>query len=143
MKPQADMFPAAAKAPEAPDSIYTKTTGKHLIYEPSLRQPHVEHLVDRNKTASLETAIRAAGVSDKEKQFLLLAAQRHNGFNFDLIADYYAHAGPEMQALMEASGLVIVDLEQAIELGFVALSERIAAQYTEEVAGTQEAADAP
>jgi len=115
-----------------PESIYSKTTAKNLIYEPSLRKPNIEELVDRCKTKELENAIAASKVSDQEKAFLLTAAQRHNGFNYDLIADYYSHAGPEMQRLMEASGLVIVDFDKAVELGFVQLSEAICNQYSSE-----------
>jgi len=126
---QAQLFEIEKKEIE---SIYAKTTAKNLIYEPSQRKPHLEELVDRVKTASLENAIEASGATDKEKLFLRLAAQRHNGFNYDLISDYYSHASVEMQRLMEASGLVIVDFDKAIELGFVQLSEKICNQYSEE-----------
>lgn len=117
---------------EEPTSIYAKTTAKNLIYEPAERKPHLAEIVDRVKTQQLERQIQASSVSAEEKQFLLLAAQRHNGFIYDLIADYYSHAGAEMQQLMEASGLVIVDFDRAIELGFVQLSEKICQQYSEE-----------
>ena len=116
----------------APESIYTKTTAKNLIYEPAQRKPHLEELVERVKTHELEKRIEASGVSDKEKLFLKLAAQRHNGFNYDSIADYYSYATAEMQRLMEESGLVIVDFDKAIELGFVQLSESICNQYASE-----------
>jgi hypothetical protein len=128
---QATMFPDLEKKSET-ESIYAKTTAKNLIYDPSQQKPNLEELVERVKTHSLENAIESSGVSDKEKLFLRLAAQRHNGFNYDLIADYYSHTNPEMQRLMEASGLVIVDFDKAIELGFVKLSEKICNQYSEE-----------
>jgi len=128
---QASLFNDDARVEQA-ESIYTKTTAKNLIYEPSARKPHVEELVERVKTLELEARIERSGVSDKEKQFLKLAAQRHNGFNYDSIADYYSHATPEMQRLMEESGLVIVDFDKAIELGFVQLSESICNQYASE-----------
>lgn len=117
---------------EAEESIYTKTTAKNLIYEPSKQKPHIEKIVDRRKTLELESKIELSNVTEKEKSFLKLAAQRHNGFNYDLCADYYSHASKEMQTLMEESGLVIVDFNRAIELGFVQLSERISNQYTSE-----------
>lgn len=129
---QATMFPDLEKS--EPESIYAKTTAKNLIYEPSQRKPNLAELVDRCKTKQLELAISRSGITGDERLFLLLAAQRHNGFNYDLIADYYSHASPEMQKLMEASGLVIVDFDKAIELGFVQLSEKICQQYSEEQA---------
>jgi len=116
----------------AEESIYAKTTAKNLIYEPSQRKPHLAEIIDRCKTFQLESHIQASGLDEDEKQFLMLAAQRHNGFNYDLCADYYSHATKEMQILMEESGLVIVDFDKAIELGFVQLSEKICNQYAED-----------
>ncbi|EEP88958.1 transcriptional regulator, partial [Yersinia kristensenii ATCC 33638] len=37
------------------------------------------------------------------------AAERHTIFNFSKIADYYAHAPADIQALFEQSALVIID----------------------------------
>ncbi len=68
----------------------------------------------------------------EEKNFLMDAARRHNVFNYEKIADYYAHATHEMQQLMERSGLVIIDFEKAIQYGFVKLSEEIKTQYLTE-----------
>ena len=64
-------------------------------------------------------------MSDEEKQFLRFAASRHLEFNYSLIADYYAHATPEMQELMEQSALVILDIDDAIANGYIKLSENI------------------
>ena len=57
--------------------------------------------------------------------FLKYAAARHLAFNYSKIADYYAHQGKEMQALMEKSALVIIDLNDAIANGYVTLQNRI------------------
>ena len=65
----------------------------------------------------------------EEKMFLIDAARRHNVFNYEKIADYYAHSGKEMQHLMERSGLVIIDFEKAIQYGYVKLCEEIRKQY--------------
>ena len=46
-------------------------------------------------------------------------------FNYELIAEYYAHATKEMQILMEKSALVIIDINDAIANGYVKLSENI------------------
>ena len=64
--------------------------------------------------------------------FLIDAARRHNIFNYEKIADYYSHSSKEMQELMEDSGLVIIDFEKAIQLGYVKLCEDIKKQYLED-----------
>jgi hypothetical protein len=48
------------------------------------------------------------------------------------VADYYAHATPEMQRLMERSALVIIDFDAAIEGGFVRICKEIKTQFMEE-----------
>ena len=58
-------------------------------------------------------------------KFLSSAAERHTKFNFDQIAEFYAHADAEVQTLFEDSCLVIIDFSKAIELGFVKLTAAI------------------
>jgi hypothetical protein len=53
-------------------------------------------------------------------------------FNYSLIADYYAHATPEMQDLMEQSALVILDIDDAIANGYVKLSAKMQQLVEEE-----------
>ena len=112
---------------------YTTAAGSPL-YVPKERSPHVLELRDNSKAQSLLRAIDASSVTLEEKSFLAAAAQRHTVFNYELIADYYAHASPEMQRLMEDSALVIVDIEDAIEHGYVRLCESIRRLHLEEVA---------
>ena len=76
--------------------------------------------------------IEASSLSHDEKMFLLDAARRHTVFNYEKIADYYAHASKEMQHLMERSALVIIDFDKAIQYGYVKLCEEIRKQYLEE-----------
>ena len=71
-------------------------------------------------------------MSDDEKHFLKIAAGRHIVFNYEKIADYYAHSSKEMQHLMERSGLVIIDFDKAIEYGYVKVCDEIRNQYLEE-----------
>ena len=105
---------------------------KAPIYDPKNRQPNVFELVDTYKAQRLITEIKNSNVTDNEKVFLIEAAKRHNVFNYELCADYYAHASAEMQNLMERSALVIIDFEKAIQLGYVQLSDEIRSQYLEE-----------
>ncbi|HRB60856.1 MAG TPA: hypothetical protein PLP80_15240 [Niabella sp.] len=101
------------------------------IYEPKNQKPHIMELCDKSKTHRLLREIDNSSLSYEEKTFLMDAARRHNVFNYEKIADYYAHSGKEMQQLMERSGLVIIDFEKAIELGYVNLCEEISNQYLE------------
>lgn len=102
------------------------------VYEPSHVKPHLLSLCDPTKTKRLILDIDNSDLPDDEKEFLRRAAWRHTVFNYERIADYYAHATPLMQHFMEESALVIIDFNQAIELGFVRLCEDIREQYLEE-----------
>lgn len=114
------------------DNRYTREI-EAPIYEPSGDCPALSSMFDRQRTEALEEAIEAAeDVTDEEKHFLRVAAQRHTVLHFGRIADYYSHASPAMQALMEESALVIIDYDRAIELGFVQLAESIAEQVKDE-----------
>lgn len=117
------------------DNISPKYTAERgsPIYIPKDRRPSLVELLDSNKSNFLIRDIEASQVTMEEKRFLSAAAQRHLVFNYELIADYYAHATPPMQRLMEASALVIVDIDQAIELGYVKLCKTIHSLHMEEL----------
>jgi hypothetical protein len=103
------------------------------VYEPRGDMPAVDELFDDSKTCALVEQIDAAvDVPDEVRRFLQVAAQRHTVLHYNRIADYYAHADAAVQRLMEASALVIIDFERAIELGYVSLTRAIAAQYASE-----------
>lgn len=102
------------------------------IYEPKNQQPHILELFDKRKTQRLIREIEASSLEIQEKSFLIEAARRHTIFNYEKIADYYAHATKEMQNLMENSALVIIDFEKAIQLGYIKLCDEIKNQYLEE-----------
>jgi hypothetical protein len=89
----------------------------------------VSELVDRAWADELITEIDAAELPGEVASFLRQAAERHARFNFREIAEFYAHADAPIQKLMERSALVIIDFNQALELGYVRLSEEIAEQY--------------
>lgn len=96
------------------------------IYEPKNRKPKTDELYSLQQYSKLVQEIgKAKDVTDREREFLLFAASRHIVFNYSLIADYYAHASKTMQRLMEQSALVIVDVDSAIENGYVQLSQRM------------------
>ncbi len=106
---------------EESESQYTGKVNSP-IYEPSEEKPDINSLVDKDKTNALLKNILAAGISEEETDFLMAAAQRHIVFDYEKIADFYAHASAEVQKLMEESALIIVDFNKAIENGYVKLS---------------------
>lgn len=107
-------------ADELEDNPYTMATNVPQ-YEPTGAKPSLSQLYDADKTDDLIAEIEASGLSKEEKGFLLRAAGRHTVFNYGLIAEYYAHASPEMQELMEKSALVIIDVDNAIANGYATL----------------------
>lgn len=100
---------------------------KAPTYTPKGDRPPVDTLMDRTKADALAAEVRAAPLPPEVAAFLLAAAERHAVFNFERIAEFYCHAPPETQALMERSALVIIDFDDAVAGGFVRLSERLGA----------------
>jgi hypothetical protein len=106
------------------------------IYEPKGDKPPVNTLFDDSKSRELVAAIDAEqDLPADVAEFLRHAAQRHTVFHFARIAEFYAHAPPHLQSLMEDSALVIIDFQKAIEGGFVHMTERLG-----EIADFEEAA---
>lgn len=100
------------------------------VYEPTGLRPKPDELYDESATRAITEQIEAAvGLTEAERRFLMAAAQRHTVFHFGRIAEFYAHADEQVQTLMEESALVIIDMDRAIELGYVRLGERIAELY--------------
>jgi len=115
---------AQSDSKSSDEEIYT-TKISAPIYEPKGDCPPIEDLIDREKTRQLISEINEASLPDEISDFLKLAAERHTSFIFSKIAEYYCHATPEVQDLMERSGLVIIDFDKAIEYGFVHMTERL------------------
>lgn len=126
---QTNLFGSSQKGQE--EQKYS-TKIESPIYEPKNQKPHILELVDKSKTNRLIREIKQSNLDEEEKQFLIDAATRHCVFNYEKIADYYAHSSKEMQNLMEKSALVIIDFEKAIQLGYVKLCDEIRTQYLEE-----------
>lgn len=111
--------------------IETKYTSKISIpiYEPKNAKPNVFELLDDSKTKRIIQEIKNSSLPENEKQFLIESARRHTVFNYQKIADYYAHATKEMQQLMERQALVIIDFNKAYQYGYVKLAHDVANQY--------------
>lgn len=106
------------------DNPYTTATNIPQ-YEPTGAKPSLSQLYDAEKTDDLIAEIEASELTAEEKGFLMRAAGRHTVFNYGLIAEYYAHASPEMQELMEKSALVIIDVGNAIANGYATLAQTV------------------
>ena len=94
-------------------------------YLPANTKPALSELFSSQKYSELVRDIKNSSVTEEEKEFLVRAATRHLVFNYAKIADYYAHATPEMQKLMEQSALVIIDFDDAIANGYIKLNDKI------------------
>ena len=110
---------------DEPNDVYTSKI-EAPTYEPkSDTKPGLCELVDTSKMDELVAEIEATELDPDEKKMLKLAAMRHCVFDYGKIAEYYAHSSQPVQELMEKSALVIIDFDQAIELGYVQLSETL------------------
>lgn len=118
---------------EGEDDKYTKEVVAPT-YEPTGDKPNVNELVDLDKTNQLLSEIDASEISDDDKQILKLAAHRHNVFNYESVAEYYAHSSAIVQDLMEKSALVIIDYDKAVEYGFTKLSNEVTEAQKEDYA---------
>ena len=98
-------------------------------YEPHGVKPHIEDCYDSDWCEQLLAEIKSSDLPPEEKTLLTLAAYRHTKFDYENIAEYYCHASPVVQRLMERSAMVIVDFDQALELGYVKLSKELAEAY--------------
>lgn len=117
-----------AVAEEEKDEAYTRKVVSP-VYKPTGEMPTFAEMVDTSKCDALLSEIDSADIPDDVKMFLREAAHRHTVFNYANIANYYAHATPEVQNLMERSALVIIDFDKAIEYGFVHLTTEFAKAY--------------
>ncbi len=106
------------------DNAYS-TKIKGLIYEITGDKPKLNEMVDLSKASNLIDEINASQIDPEAKSLLLAAANRHIVFNYGNIAEYYAHAPREVQKLMEGSALVVVDMDLAIENGYVEMTKTI------------------
>ena len=105
-------------------SIYTQDINIPQ-YQIVGERPTVDELTDETKADQLRVEIMSADVPEDVRDFLLAAANRHVVFNYRKIAEFYPHASADVQRLMEASALVIIDLDNAIRNGFANFTSRV------------------
>jgi len=95
-------------------------------YQITGEKPAVTELFDTTHKQTLLTSINNAELPDDIKDFLREAANRHTRFNYHKIAEFYAHQPKEIQELFEQSALVIIDIEDAIKLGYARFMDTVA-----------------
>jgi len=104
-------------------------------YSVTGQKPSVTELQSLDKYNELVSRIEASkGLSEELKQFLIMAATRHVVFDYEKIAEFYAHSSEEEQALIEDSALVLIDMDNAIAKGYCQLSMDLSVQYSSETA---------
>lgn len=113
------------------ENPYTKNVSTPL-YEPSGAKPEYTDMYKTDKLNQLLSKINNSKVDLKAKEFLITAAYRHVQFNYEEIANFYAHSNKEMQELMEDSALIIIDFNKSIEQGYLNLSAEVDGYYAQE-----------
>lgn len=98
-------------------------------YELKGEMPSVGELYDTTKADELTAKIKRADIPEDIKDFLCIASTRHIVFNYEKIAEFYAHASAEIQQLFEDNALVIIDFEDAIGGGYIKLCKDLIEQY--------------
>ena len=110
---------------------YTNIIPK-IQYVPKTRcKPSEISLYNLEKYNNLVKEIKSKNLDSEIEKFLLYSATRHIIFDYQQIAEYYSHSDKEVQELMEKSGLVIIDFEDAMENGFVKLQKNLMELYNE------------
>lgn len=93
--------------------------------------PDIESCYNLKKYRELVEQIDKSNIDENIKKFLRFSATRHIVFDYETIAEYYCHADKEVQELMEQSGLVIIDFNDAMENGFVKMTKNLEELYEE------------
>ena len=109
---------------EMQDDKYTLKV-KIPQYEITGECPEKSDIHHKSNADELIQEVEATDIPEERTEFLIQAARRHNVFNYRNIAEYYAHAEPEVQKLFEKSALVIIDVNDAIANGYVQLATDI------------------
>lgn len=109
---------------EMQDDKYTLKV-KIPQYEITGECPEISDMLDSSKEDEMIQEVEAADIPEEIREFMIKEARRHNVFNYRNIAEYYAHAEPEVQKLFEKSALVIIDVNDAIANGYVQLATDI------------------
>lgn len=95
------------------------------IYEIKGECPELNEMIDTSKADKFIDEINKMKIEEPLKEFLRKTATRLYEFRYDKIAEYYAHQDKEIQGIMEKLALVIIDINKAIENGYIELNNFI------------------
>jgi hypothetical protein len=95
------------------------------FYTPSLITPEINELANLDKTKNLIDKINSLEVDNELREVLKVRASFFTDFNFQKIADYYSSQDGKIQEVFKDLGLVILAPKEAIEKGFIELSESV------------------
>lgn len=86
-------------------------------YEPDEKKPDLDKLADFSDFDELNKAIDGLELEEGLEKLLRARTAFFVDFNFQKIADYYAHSDKDTQEIMKKLGLVIVIPKEAYEMG--------------------------
>jgi len=95
------------------------------VYEIEGPKPEIYELYDDDKAQRLLDEVESMDVDDDLKQFLMFACYRQIVFDYEQIAEFYAHSDAEIQEIFEKLHLVIVDIGRAIEDGLTTFTKEV------------------
>ena len=95
------------------------------FYTPSAIVPDVNELANLDKTKLLIDKINSLEITEDLKEILKARASFFTDFNFQKIADYYSSQDEKIQDVFKDLGLIILAPKEALERGFLELSESV------------------
>jgi hypothetical protein len=95
------------------------------FYTPSEIKPEINEIANIEKTRNLIKKIDCLNVDESLKEILKIRASFFTDFNFQKIADYFHKEKKEVQDVFKDLGLVILAPKEALERGFIELSENV------------------
>jgi hypothetical protein len=109
---------------EVEDSKYTRKVSIP-VYEIKGEEPEISEMIDTNKADKFIKQIQEMDIPYELKKFLIDSATRLYEFNYSKIAEFYAHQNKDVQDIMEKLALVLIDVDKAIENGYVKMNSII------------------
>lgn len=95
------------------------------FYTPSEIQPEINELANLDKTKKLIEKIDLLEVDKELKEILKIRASFFTDFNFQKIADYFHKENEEVKEVFKDLGMVILAPKEALQRGFIELSESV------------------
>jgi ParB-like chromosome segregation protein Spo0J len=95
------------------------------FYTPSEIQPEINELANLDKTKTLIKKIDLLKIDNELKEILKIRASFFTDFNFQKIADFYSKQNKDVKEIFEDLGMVILAPKEALQKGFIELSENV------------------